>query len=105
MEDLFRFLAANLALIYILVFAIYLGMEVISKVPTVLHTPLMSGANAISGVVIIGAIILIRQANPDNYLVLTLGFFGIALASINVVGGYAVTDRMLEMFKKKKKVN
>lgn len=103
MEDLFGFLAANLALIYILVFAIYLGMEVISKVPTVLHTPLMSGANAISGVVIIGAIILIRQADPNNYLVLTLGFLGIALASINVVGGYAVTDRMLEMFKKKKK--
>lgn len=90
-------------MIYILVFAIFLGMEVISKVPTVLHTPLMSGANAVSGVVIIGAILLIRQAASDNYLVLMLGFLGIALASINVVGGYAVTDRMLEMFKKKKK--
>lgn len=98
-----NFLASNLTLMYILVFAVYLGMEVISKVPTVLHTPLMSGANAISGVVVIGAIILIRQASADDYLVLILGFLGIALAMINVVGGYAVTDRMLEMFKKKKK--
>lgn len=105
MDGILTFLAENLSLIYILVFAVYLGMEVISKVPTVLHTPLMSGANAISGVVIIGAIILIRRAAPDDYLVLTFGFLGIALASINVVGGYAVTDRMLEMFKKKKKVN
>lgn len=103
MEDLMNFLASNLTLMYILVFAVYLGMEVISKVPTVLHTPLMSGANAISGVVVIGAIILIRQASADDYLVLILGFLGIALAMINVVGGYAVTDRMLEMFKKKKK--
>jgi H+-translocating NAD(P) transhydrogenase subunit alpha len=63
----------------------------------------MSGANAISGVVIIGGIILIRQATPNDYLVLTMGFFGISLATINVVGGFAVTDRMLEMFKKKKK--
>ncbi|MBX2840936.1 MAG: NAD(P) transhydrogenase subunit alpha, partial [Flammeovirgaceae bacterium] len=77
--------------------------EVISKVPTVLHTPLMSGANAISGVVVIGAIILIRQAQPDDYLVLVLGFLGIALAMINVAGGFAVTNRMFDMFKKKKK--
>jgi len=90
-------------MLYILTFAVFLGMEVISKVPTVLHTPLMSGANAISGVVVIGAIILIRQADPENFLVLTLGFFGIALAMTNVVGGYAVTDRMLDMFKKKKR--
>ncbi|MDQ3394550.1 MAG: NAD(P) transhydrogenase subunit alpha [Bacteroidota bacterium] len=105
MDGIIRFMAENLSLIYILVFAVFLGMEVISKVPTVLHTPLMSGANAISGVVIIGAIILIRKANPDDYLVLTLGFLGIALATINVVGGFAVTNRMLEMFNKKKKVN
>lgn len=103
MDAFINFISENLLMIYILVFAIFLGMEVISKVPTVLHTPLMSGANAISGVVIIGAILLIRQAAPDDYLALILGFLGIALASINVVGGYAVTDRMLEMFKKKKK--
>jgi NAD(P) transhydrogenase subunit alpha len=82
--------------------AIFLGFEIISKVPTVLHTPLMSGANAISGIVIIGAIILIRQSEPDNYLNLGLGFVGVALGMVNVVGGFMVTDRMLEMFKKKK---
>jgi H+-translocating NAD(P) transhydrogenase subunit alpha len=103
MQETFNYLNENLLMVYVLVFAIFLGMEVISKVPTVLHTPLMSGANAISGVVIIGAIILIRQAEPDNYLVLVLGFLGIALATINVIGGFAVTDRMLDMFKKKKK--
>ncbi len=103
MDVIVSFISENLSMIYILVFAIFLGTEVISKVPTVLHTPLMSGANAISGVVIIGAILLIRQAEATSYFVLILGFLGITLASINVVGGYAVTDRMLEMFKNKKK--
>jgi NAD(P) transhydrogenase subunit alpha len=90
-------------MLYILVFATYLGMEIISKVPTVLHTPLMSGANAISGVVVIGAIILIRNTDSDNYIMLSVGMLGIALSTINVIGGFAVTDRMLHMFKKKKK--
>ena len=103
MEAIIQFLEANQGMIFLLVLAIFLGTEVISKVPTVLHTPLMSGANAVSGVVVIGAIILIRSAQPDDYLVLILGVLGIALAMINVVGGYAVTGRMLEMFKKKKK--
>ncbi|MEM9674748.1 MAG: NAD(P) transhydrogenase subunit alpha [Bacteroidota bacterium] len=103
MDGLVAFISENLLMIYILIFAIFLGMEVISKVPTVLHTPLMSGANAVSGVVVIGAILLIRQASADDYLVLILGFLGIALAMVNVVGGYAVTDRMLDMFKKKKR--
>ena len=102
MDDIIQYLSDNLPMIYILVLAILLGREVISKVPTVLHTPLMSGANAISGVVVIGSIILMRQAQPDDYLVLILGFLGIALAMTNVVGGYAVTHRMLDMFKKKK---
>jgi NAD(P) transhydrogenase subunit alpha len=93
---------ANYLLVFLLVFTIILGFEVISKVPTVLHTPLMSGANAISGVVIIGAILLIRQAAPDDYFSLSLGLVAIILGMINVVGGFAVTDRMLEMFKKKK---
>ena len=93
---------ANYLLVFLLVFTIILGFEVISKVPTVLHTPLMSGANAISGVVIIGAILLIRQAAPDDYFSLGLGLVAIILGMINVVGGFAVTDRMLEMFKKKK---
>jgi NAD(P) transhydrogenase subunit alpha len=102
MEQFFEFFNENLILIYLLIFTIVLGFEVISKVPTVLHTPLMSGANAISGVVIIGAILLIRQATPDDYLTLSLGVIAIILGMINVVGGFAVTDRMLEMFKKKK---
>lgn len=88
-------------MLYMLVMAIYLGFEVISNVPTVLHTPLMSGSNAISGVVIIGAILLVRQSASDDYLSLGFGFLGIILGMINVIGGHAVTNRMLEMFKKK----
>lgn len=103
MNIILEFISANIGMLYILVFAIFLGMEVISKVPTVLHTPLMSGANAISGVVVIGAIILIRNADPNNYFILSIGMIGIALATVNVIGGFAVTDRMLQMFKKKKK--
>ena len=98
-----QFISDNLLLIYLLIFTVILGFEVISKVPSVLHTPLMSGANAISGVIIIGAIILIRRSAPDDIFSLSLGCLAIALATINVVGGFAVTDRMLEMFKKKKK--
>jgi NAD(P) transhydrogenase subunit alpha len=102
MDTFYTFFNENLFLIYLLIFTILLGFEVISKVPTVLHTPLMSGANAISGVVIIGAILLIRQAAADDYLTLSLGFLGVVLGMINVMGGFVVTDRMLEMFKKKK---
>ena len=101
--EILDYILENLTLIYILVFAIFLGIEVISKVPTVLHTPLMSGANAVSGVVVIGAIYLMRQAQPDDYFVFIFGFLGITLAMINVVGGFAVTGRMLDMFKKKPK--
>jgi NAD(P) transhydrogenase subunit alpha len=82
---------------------VILGFEVISRVPAVLHTPLMSGANAIHGVVIIGAIIVMGQAESDNYLALILGFLAVILGTLNVVGGFVVTDRMLEMFKKRKK--
>lgn len=103
MEGIYEFFSNNLPLIYLLIFTVILGFEVISKVPTVLHTPLMSGANAISGVVIIGAILLIRQADPSDYFTLIMGFLGVVLGSINVIGGFAVTDRMLEMFNKKKK--
>ncbi len=102
MDLIIEFFQNNLLLIYLLLFTIILGFEVISKVPTVLHTPLMSGANAISGVVIIGAIILVRQAAPEDYFSLGIGSVGIILGMINVVGGFAVTDRMLEMFKKRK---
>ncbi len=103
MESFMQFISDNLLMIYLLIFTVILGFEVISKVPTVLHTPLMSGANAISGVIIIGAIILIRRSASDDLFSLILGSVAITLGMINVVGGFAVTDRMLEMFKKKKK--
>jgi len=92
-----------MGMIYILILSVFLGIEVISHVPSVLHTPLMSGANAIHGVVIIGAIIVMGQAESNNYLALILGFLAVILGTLNVVGGFVVTDRMLELFKKKKK--
>ena len=101
-DNFIQFYNQNDLLIWLLVFTIILGFEIISKVPSVLHTPLMSGANAISGIVILGAIILIRQSETTDYISLSLGAIGIAFGMINVVGGFAVTNRMLEMFKKKK---
>jgi H+-translocating NAD(P) transhydrogenase subunit alpha len=86
--------------ITILVLAIFLGFEVISKVPALLHTPLMSGTNAIHGIVIVGAMIILGQ--PDKgVFTWVVGFSAVVLASANVVGGFVVTDRMLEMFKKR----
>lgn len=101
MLEILDYLKDNVLTINLWIITIYLGFEIISKVPTVLHTPLMSGSNAISGIVIIGAIILIRQSAPTDYIDLVTGFVGIILGTINVVGGHAVTNRMLEMFKKK----
>jgi NAD(P) transhydrogenase subunit alpha len=92
---------ANYLWIYLLVFTSILGFEVISKVPTILHTPLMSGSNAISGIVIVGAIMLVRMADPNDYFTLIMGFLGVVLGMINAAGGFFVTDRMLQMFKKK----
>ena len=103
MEHILNLITENFDFILILVLMIILGIEVISNVPAVLHTPLMSGANAIHGVVIIGAIIVMGQAEGDDYLALLLGFIAVVLGTLNVVGGFVVTDRMLEMFKKKKK--
>ncbi len=102
MEQLQQFFTQHYDLITIVILSVFLGIEVIGRVPSVLHTPLMSGANAIHGVVIIGAIIVMGEAEPDNYLALTLGFLAVVLGTLNVVGGFVVTDRMLEMFKKKK---
>ena len=82
---------------FVLVLSIFLGLELISKVPSTLHTPLMSGANAISGIALVGALTLAQ----DSQLQTTLAFFAITFASINVFGGYLVTHRMLKMFKKK----
>jgi NAD(P) transhydrogenase subunit alpha len=84
----------------ILVLAIFLGFEVISKVPALLHTPLMSGTNAIHGIVIVGAMLVMGIDHKDT-LTWIIGFVAVVLASANVVGGFVVTDRMLEMFKKK----
>ncbi|MDP2187961.1 MAG: NAD(P) transhydrogenase subunit alpha [Sphingobacteriaceae bacterium] len=103
MENLLALISENLQLIYVLVLAVFVGVEVISKVPQVLHTPLMSGSNALSGVVIIGSILVMGKTDADNYLALALGFLAVVLATLNVVGGFAVTDRMLDMFRKKKK--
>ena len=86
---------------YIVILMIFLGMEVIAHVPSILHTPLMSGANAIHGVVIIGAIIIMGKADAENYAALITGFLAVFLGTLNVVGGFVVTDRMLEMFKRK----
>ncbi|HXY81452.1 MAG TPA: NAD(P) transhydrogenase subunit alpha [Gaiellaceae bacterium] len=84
----------------ILVLAIFLGFEVISKVPTLLHTPLMSGTNAIHGIVVVGAMLVLGLGHKGPFL-WAIGFLAVVLGSANVVGGFVVTDRMLEMFKKR----
>ncbi len=94
------FLSVNFIAITALLYATIIGSEVISKVPTVLHTPLMSGANAISGVSVIGGIILARLSGPGDWIPLILGALAIFFGMINVVGGFAVTNRMLLKFKK-----
>lgn len=86
-----------IGLLSIFVLAIFVGFEVISKVPSILHTPLMSGSNAIHGVILVGAALVLSDAHST--LELVLGFVAVVLATINVVGGFVVTDRMLEMFK------
>jgi H+-translocating NAD(P) transhydrogenase subunit alpha len=85
----------------VLVLAIFLGIEVISKVPTLLHTPLMSGTNAIHGIVLVGAIIVAGLPDQDAWI-RVVSLVAVALGTMNVVGGFVVTDRMLEMFKKRK---
>jgi len=100
MENVFGFFLQHRETIFIVILSIFLGIEVISHVPAVLHTPLMSGANAIHGVVIIGAIIVMGHAETTGSMM--LGFLAVVLGTLNVVGGFVVTDRMLEMFKKKK---
>ena len=101
MESLINWISGNEQTVYIVILMIFVGIEVIGRVPSVLHTPLMSGANAIHGVVIIGAIIIMGQA--ESVYAIALGFIAVVLGTLNVVGGFVVTDRMLDMFKKKKK--
>jgi NAD(P) transhydrogenase subunit alpha len=90
---------ALLVALFILVLAAFVGYEVVSKVPTMLHTPLMSGANAIHGVIVVGAMLV--AANAEGPLRIVLALLGVTLGTINVVGGFVVTDRMLEMFRKR----
>ncbi len=87
-------------LLFIFMISVFLGLELISKVPSTLHTPLMSGANAISGVTVVGAL-LIAGLSEKQPLIIFLSVLAVIFATINVIGGYFVTDRMLEMFKKK----
>jgi NAD(P) transhydrogenase subunit alpha len=100
MDNILAFFLENRETIFIVILSVFLGIEVISHVPAVLHTPLMSGANAIHGVVIIGAIIVMGHADSTGSMI--LGFLAVVLGTLNVVGGFVVTDRMLEMFRKKK---
>jgi NAD(P) transhydrogenase subunit alpha len=102
MKEVLEFINANKEMLYFVILSIFVGIEVIGGVPTVLHTPLMSGANAIHGVVIVGAIHVMLHVSPDDMLALILGALAVLLGTLNVVGGFVVTDRMLEMFKKKK---
>jgi NAD(P) transhydrogenase subunit alpha len=101
MEETLQFIYLHKEAIFIVALSILLGIEVISNVPAILHTPLMSGANAIHGVVIIGAIIVMGHASTQGAMI--LGFLAVVLGTLNVVGGFVVTDRMLNMFKKKPK--
>jgi NAD(P) transhydrogenase subunit alpha len=100
-RNIFGMINEHRDMIYFIVLSVFVGIEVIGGVPTVLHTPLMSGANAIHGVVIVGAIYVLLNVDPNNTLSLVLGFLAVLLGTLNVVGGFVVTDRMLEMFKKK----
>jgi H+-translocating NAD(P) transhydrogenase subunit alpha len=90
---------ALLAALFVLVLAAVVGYEVVSKVPTMLHTPLMSGANAVHGVIVVGAMLV--AATAEGPLRIVLALVGVTLGTINVVGGFVVTDRMLEMFRKR----
>jgi NAD(P) transhydrogenase subunit alpha len=101
--DLLSLIGENITFIYLIILMIFVGIELISHVPSVLHTPLMSGANAIHGVVLIGAIIVLGKAGEDDVFSKAVGFVGVVVGTLNVVGGFVVTDRMLEMFKKKPK--
>ena len=104
MEGFFTYLDQLLTYqtLYVVILMVFLGIEVISHVPSILHTPLMSGANAIHGVIVVGAIIVLGKVDIHNIPAIAMGFTAVLLGTLNVVGGFVVTDRMLEMFKKKK---
>lgn len=95
-------IAANMDSVYFIVLCLFLGIEIIANVPAILHTPLMSGANAISGVILIGAILIMLKVDPEDYLSLSLGGIAVLLGTLNISGGFFVTGRMLRMFSGKK---
>ncbi len=92
----------GLYLLYIFIMAIFVGFEIISKVPVILHTSLMSGTNAIHGIVLLGGMLVLGMAKPDDWVAILFGFIAVVFGAINVVGGFVVTDRMLHMFKRRK---
>lgn len=98
-----EFISANQASIYFIVLCVFLGIEIISNVPAILHTPLMSGANAIHGVILVGAILIMQHIPSDDYLNLSLGFVAVLLGTLNIAGGFFVTGRILSMFSNKTK--
>lgn len=98
-----EFITQHIQEVYFVIFCIFIGVEVIANVPSILHTPLMSGANAISGVILIGAIIVMMRVPADDYLNLTLGGIAVFLGTLNIAGGFFVTGRMLKMFNPRKK--
>jgi NAD(P) transhydrogenase subunit alpha len=102
MDSIASFFLENQSMIFIIILSIFLGTEVIKNVPSLLHTPLMSGSNAISGVVIVGAVIVLGHADPKDFATLIFGSLAVFMGTLNVVGGFAVTGRMLSMFRKKK---
>lgn len=97
-----EFISQYMSEIYFVVFCIFIGIEVIGNVPAILHTPLMSGANAISGVILVGAVIMLMKVEPDDYVNLILGAIAVFLGTLNISGGFFVTGRMLKMFNPKK---
>lgn len=97
-----EFISQYMSEIYFVIFCIFIGIEVIGNVPAILHTPLMSGANAISGVILVGAVIMIMKVEPDDYVNLILGGIAVFLGTLNISGGFFVTGRMLKMFNPKK---
>ena len=97
-----EFISENLNTFYFILLCLFLGLEIIANVPAILHTPLMSGANAISGVILLGAIVIMLKVDPTDYLSMLLGGLAVLLGTLNIAGGFFVTGRMLAMFSPKK---
>jgi NAD(P) transhydrogenase subunit alpha len=98
-----EFISQNESMIYFITLSIFLGIEIIANVPSILHTPLMSGANAISGIILVGSILIMSRIESTDYLNLALGFIAVFLGALNISGGFFVTGRMLSMFSSKRK--